>query len=416
MGNIDFSVTTEHKTVSFTSDFKEDGKPHKAGTPSLHQALTDSIARIAGAYNIAGALEREVAKLQPLFEAMAGAGVAGVNSEAAQRRTAPGPNAAKLVAEQFGFGAPEDGPKITVELNIDAGTSFVDESHPHAERLREFFGEQLAEAGATVPDDECPRAWSKDVERLMEAKDRRIADLNRKAELSEAEAAALRRAVESLQTDLKTRRQNVLDLAKQRDHLQHRNENQERSLKEMRAKLDLYEDGAPGVAELQRKYNELYQQMHDAAVKDTHLQDERDIARQERNRAIKDYNDLLAVHEDLKDQFTDQTERLNDSQRQCRIVAEECKALDSKMRAAMNERNREQEKVENYERRLGQVNTTVAAVIESIQADTSAHIHGGTSAPVSEMIHKSDALEAVKAITETIGKPFPPFAAEEAPE
>lgn len=403
MGNIDFSVTTEHNTVSFTSDFKEDGKPNKVGTPSLHQALTDSIARIAGAYNIAGALEREVAKLQPLFEAMAGAGVASVNPEAAERRTAPGPDSGPSVEERVrrargeflssGIDAPEDGPKLVAELNIDAGTSFVDESHPHAERLREFFGEQLAEA--KFPKDYGVRNLTADeVQRLLDQKDRELAtaqeaqskmndlrrEANERAALKEHENEKLREALEGMQdenlrrirfsesqeadlnirrqnvadlsaalearsavvrelqgnvlrleSDLKIFRQNFEDLAKQRDNLQERNENQERMIKEMRAKLDLHEAGAPALKDLNQRYNDLYQQMHDGAMQDTRLQDERDIARKERDRAIRDLRDLQAVHEDLRDQFTDQTERLNSSQRSLRESLREVKALRGKV-------------------------------------------------------------------------------------
>lgn len=375
MGNIDFSVTTEHKTVSFTSDFKEDGKPSKAGTPSLHQALTDSIARIAGAYNIAGALEREVAKLQPLFEAMAGAGVTGVNPEAAERRTAPGPDSGPSVEERVrrargeflssGIDAPEDGPKLVAELNIDAGTSFVDESHPHAKRLREFFGEQLAEA--KFPKDYGVRNLTAgEVQQLLEQKDLELGRLrsrldtaekaqsdmndlrreaNRQADGFEREAGHLREAVTGfrqtnaalnkrnaeLNADLKICRDNFEDLAKQRDNLQERNENQERMIKEMRAKLDLHEAGAPALKDLNQRYNDLYQQMHDGAMEDTRLQDERDIARKERDRAIRDLRDLQAVHEDLRDQFTDQTERLNSSQRSLRESLREVKALRGKV-------------------------------------------------------------------------------------
>ena len=200
MGTIDFSVCTENSTVSFSSDFREDGKPYTSGTPTLNQALTDAIARIAGAYDIAGALEREWEKAKPFVDAVVAAG----------------------------------GPKLVAELNIDAGTSFVDESHPHAEALKRSFEGQLA------PDYGVANMTPGEVQRLLESKD--------------AELAQLRNAIEGLQADLNIRRQNVADLEAQSTAYFEQKETQKAQIAELR---DLNEQQGTQIHRLQETIHEL---------------------------------------------------------------------------------------------------------------------------------------------------------------
>lgn len=373
MGNIDFSVSSDSRTFSYTCAFKEDGVPHKAGTPSLNQALMDAIARVAGAYDIAGALESWSEQVRPLVEALNGAGVTGVNSEASQRRTEAGPDSGPSVEERIGKA------KLVAELNIDAGTSFVDESHPHADRLREFFGEQLAEHA--VPKDYGVRNMTaSEVQRLLDQKDRELAtaqeaqskmndlrrEANERAALKDRENEKLREALEGIQAenmrrirfsesqeaDLNIRRQNVADLSKQ--------------LEAKNAAIRDY-------------------------VAETHAQAAR----------ISDLSAALearnAAFLELQDQFTDQTERFNVSQRELRNAQQETKEQErrvklkeAKLRAAAKERRRLLEQLGHSERHDWQLRTSLQSVKELIESDS-----GALS---SEMIHKSDAIQHVMSV------------------
>lgn len=129
-----------------------------------------------------------------------------------------------------------------------------------------------------------------------------IAELDAKAmerlRLKDAELDKLRRAVEGLQ--------------RLNEGLKKRNDNQSEMIQSMQERLGVFEAGAPGVANLQLNYEALRIEVSQAADDHTRLQDERDIARKERDQKTSELKDLQAVHEDLTEQFNDSQKKLKE--------------------------------------------------------------------------------------------------------
>lgn len=168
------------------------------------------------------------------------------------------------------------------------------------------------------------------------------------------EGEHLRGAIEGLQADLQIRRRNIEDLegqvaelrslngqqgteihrlqetnreldlrltnevdrfdalARNEAGLKTRNDNQSKTIQSMQERLNVFEAGAPGVATLQLNYEALRIEASQAADDHTRLQDERDIARKERDQKTSELKDLQAVHEDLTEQFNDSQKKLKE--------------------------------------------------------------------------------------------------------
>lgn len=197
-----------------------------------------------------------------------------------------------------------------------------------------------------------------EVQRVLEKKDRDLEELDAKAmerlRLKDAELGRIREAIRGLQSDLQIRRRNVEDLEGQvaglrslngqqgteihrlqetnglkdaelqelreaiiglqekNEGLKTRNDNQSKTIQSMQERLDVFEAGAPGVANLQLNYEALRIEVSQAADDHTRLQDERDIARKERDQKTSELKDLQAVHEDLTEQFNDSQKKLKE--------------------------------------------------------------------------------------------------------
>lgn len=172
--------------------------------------------------------------------------------------------------------------------------------------------------------------------------------------LKDAELGRIREAIRGLQSDLQIRRRNIEDLEGQvaklrslngqqgteihrlqetnglkdaeldklrsaaeglqrlNEGLKKRNDNQSEMIQSMQERLGVFEAGAPGVANLQLNYEALRIEVSQAADDHTRLQDERDIARKERDQKTSELKDLQAVHEDLTEQFNDSQKKLKE--------------------------------------------------------------------------------------------------------